>query len=332
MNAQDLKIYIINNNKTEFVLEQLNCTHIKHFRDEIRFGYDDIGSGAIRIKKDTLATKSYSTKNEFQGDIFTLVEKLKEIPFTEAIRWLHNVLNLAYNGTYMPPEQKKDILAHFKLVKPKKYNIEHLKEYDESILNNYISIPNMLWVRDGITPTIQKEFGIGYDIKSNRIVIPHRKWDTGKIVGIIGRTLNQNYQILDIPKYFPLIAYQKSQNLYGLYENYEHIKKLGYVNVFESEKSVLKMASKLDRSAVSLSGHSLSDTQVKILISLNVDIILQMDKDVPIEKVYSMCEMLKGVRNVYYVEDDFNLLKNKESPADAIKKVYTFLWNRKKRY
>ena len=72
-----------------------------------------------------------------------------------------------------------------------------------------------------------------------------------------------------IKKYFITPSYPKSYNLFGLWEHKEDIKRLGYVVVYESEKSVLKRDSLLDYSGVALSGHTISDEQVRILIGLN---------------------------------------------------------------
>lgn len=333
MNPSELKEYIIKNNKIELILEKLECTHIKNYKNEIRFAIHNIKSGSITIKKDTLSVVCYSTHIDLKGDIITLVMQLHNIAFHKALGWLHEVLNLEFNKTYVKKEEPKtDILAIFKNAKRRRSTTkEELTIYHEDLLIDCIQIPYIGWVREGIIPPTQKEFGIGYNVKTNRVIIPHRMWCGSRddYVGLIGRTINPNYELLDIPKYFPLKAYPKSQNLYGLNENYMSIQKAGYVNIFESEKSVLKRHSKCDKTGVSLGGHSLSDEQVKILISLNVDIIIQMDNDVPEDKVLEMCEQFKGIRKVYYVIDKFNLLDKKECAADKPNKVYQFLWNRK---
>ena len=79
-------------------------------------------------------------------------------------------------------------------------------------------------------------------------------------------------------------------NLYGLYENYDSIQKAGYVVVAESEKSVLKRDSFGDGTVVALSGKSISDEQVRILMGLNVEIIIGLDKDVDVNEIRFMCE------------------------------------------
>lgn len=335
MNANDLKKYIIENNKIPEILESLNCTKIKEYPKEYRCSsiFSD-NSSALSIKKDSAYVRSYTPEHEFKGDIFLLVMKIKDISFGKANRELHKILGLKYGGFNKEPT-KKDILSVFKKAKSKTYNnSSEIKIYGNEIHEEYITIPYIEWVREGIMPYTQKEFEIGYSAKTNRIIIPHRYWsgESNEYLGLIGRTLNPNYKILDIPKYFPLISFTKSINLYGLQENYKFIQEAGYVNVFEAEKSVLKRHSLLDKTGVALCCHEISEEQVKILIGLNVDIIIQMDSDIELNFVRGLCEKFYGIRNVYYVINKFNILKEKESPADLPNKAYNFLWKNKVKY
>ena len=61
------------------------------------------------------------------------------------------------------------------------------------------------------------------------------------------------------------------------------------------------------------------------MIGLNVDIIVALDKDIPIEEVRNICSKFYGIRNVSYIWDKWNLLSEKDSPADALNKIYQFL-------
>ena len=181
-------------------------------------------------------------------------------------------------------------------------------------------------------PWSAKKFGLAYSYKRKRVIIPMRYWLTGQLLGINSRTTVDNYKELGIKKFFITPSYQKGLNIYGLYENYDNIQKAGYAIVFESEKSVLKRDSRNDPTGVALSGHTITDEQVRILIGLNVDIIISMDNDIPIEEVRHICEKFYGIRNVYYTWDKWNLLGEKDSIADKPNKIYDFLFKYKVKY
>ena len=339
INAYELKQYIITNDKVKEILEDIGCTNIKSYTKEFRCRspLHDNSSGTS-IKKDSLKVKVYSSDGEIKGDIFTLVMDIKSLTFPKAIKYVHKIFGLKYYGINTKSEdtEKVDILRVFKkaLKKYKDYYDEELKILSEDITKEYEQIPYIEWVKEGILPKTQQIFGIGYSSKSNRVVIPHRYWcgNENDYVGLIGRTLIKNYDMFDIPKYFPLHSYPKSKNLYGLQENYKGIQEAGYVTVFEAEKSTLKRHSKKDYTGVSLFGHELSIEQAKILISLNVDIIIALDKDISLDFVRSVCEMFYGIRNVYYIYDEYGLLNAKESPADKHEKIYKVLFNRRVKY
>lgn len=318
------------------MLESIGCYNIKENNKEYRCATPLCSvASATAIKKQTLSVRSFYAKIEFQGDIFTLVMEIEKISFFESVKKVHKILNIPFKGIEKKEEPKVDLLRVFKKAKVNKtYNVSDLKIYNQDLCDEYIQIPYIEWVREGILPETQRLFGIGYSLKTNRVVVPHRYWcgDKNDYVGLMGRTLNTNYEILDIPKYFPLKAFPKSVNIYGLNENYKHIQQAGYVNVFESEKSTLKRHSRLDKTGVSLGGHEISQEQAKILISLNVDIIIQMDSDIDINFVRGLCEIFYGIRPIYYVYDEWNILANKECAADKPNKVYNFLWNRKIKY
>ena len=130
----------------------------------------------------------------------------------------------------------------------------------------------------------------------------------------------------------PSEPHPKSINLYGLQENYKSIQLAGYVLVYESEKSTLKRHSRKDGTGVSLGSHSLSEDQVKILIGLNVSIIIAYDKDISLRHIRSECEKFYKIRSVYYIYDKHDLLKDKQSPADADNKIFNYLLKYKTQY
>ena len=188
------------------------------------------------------------------------------------------------------------------------------------------------FLREGITPYACKKFNIEYSYRRKRIIIPQKLWSTGEIIGLNARTTIDGYEQFGINKYSFTKGYNKSINIYGLWENYKSIQRKGYCCVFESEKSVLKRYSQFDETAVALSGKFISEEQKRILIGLNVDIILCLDNDVSIEEIYTLCEKFYGIRNVYFVKDFKGILGKKDSPADVCDDLYEELLRNKIKY
>lgn len=336
MNPYELKEYIIENNKIEEILEAIGCSNIKNYSKEYRCSTPlNTKANSTAIKKDNLkvivyASDTSESKEKARDNLFTLIMKIKQIAFPKALREIHKILGLKYINTYKKEEkiEKVDILSVFKKAMNKtnfyQKQIDELKIYNDDLCREFVRLPYIDWVREGILPLTQEKFNIGYSREKNRVVIPHRYWAGEKddYAGVMGRTLNKNYDTLDIPKYFPLKAFPKSMNLYGLQENYEGIQKHRKVIVFESEKSVLKLHSMLLNCAVALGGHELSDEQVKILVSLDVEIIFAMDKDMPEQLSIDMCNKVKKIRKTSYVYDKLNLIKEKDSPCDCGIRVF----------
>ena len=339
MDAKQLKEYIIQNEDCIItILEDLGFHKVVD-----RGGYvtcalpDHNNPSAFSVLKENLYCNSFSTHLEFKGNIFELVQQMKGKTFGQSIYYIHKLLGLKYDYSKNEDDKPKDsILDFFKKykTKPNKRSTKEkeLKFYtDEEVFGMYVRCPYANWIKEGIIARTQEEFGIGYDFGSNRIVIPHRYWKTGEIIGLIGRTL-QSAEICDmfgIPKYFPIIPYKKGCNLYGLWENRQYIEQAKEVIVFEAEKSVLKMSSKGIRNTCCVCCHDLSEEQVKILIGLNVNIVLAYDEDIPLEFMESEAKKFKGLRNVSIVINQYDVLKDKQSPADSTLKIWEALYKRR---
>ncbi|CAG7840053.1 DNA primase [Clostridium haemolyticum] len=335
MLAYELKKYIIEKDKIMNILESIECHGIKTYPKEYRCGLPKhSNTTSVAIKKDTLKVKIFTSDKKINGDIFTLVMEIKKYEFPQAVKYLHEILGLKYifNIQDIKKEEKKDILDVFKKAMQKKHfnnDIDELKIYNEDICREIIQIPYIGWIREGIMPFTQERFNIGYSRDKNRIAIPHRFWcgKENEYVGVMGRTLVKNYDLLDIPKYFPLKAFPKSMNLYGLQENYKYIQKANKIIVFEAEKSVLKAHSFLCRLGVALGGHELCPEQIRILLGLDVEIIFAMDNDMDEQLSINMCNQVKSFRRTSYIYDKWGLLGEKDSPVDKGMKVFKALYN-----
>jgi DNA primase len=208
-------------------------------------------------------------------------------------------------------------------------NTDDIHILDDKLMNDYVPMLHIDWVKEGITERTRKKFGIAYSYRYKRVVIPHKYWMTGELVGFNMRTTIENFEEFGIKKYYLTNGYNKMSNIYGYWENKEEIEKKGYCVLVESEKSVLKRHSLGDGTCLALSGKNLSVNQVRIICSsLNInEIVICMDNDVPTEQVKWMCEQFKNIKKVSYIKDSWGILEEKDSPCDARNKDYQFLFD-----
>ena len=340
MLAKELEEYLSSNpNEIEKILEELGFGKILNRGRYISACVPNFNNASgFSILIENLYCKSFTTHFDFSGHLFDLVQHMKGYTnFGDTMRFIHKILNIPYSYSKKEDDTPKDsILDFFKKykTKPNKRSTKEveLKFYtDEEVFNMYTQCSYAGWLKEGIIAKVQEEFGVGYHFDSRRVVYPHRYYKDGKICGLIGRTIcsDEEIEYFGVPKYFPLIPYPKSKNLYGLWENMEYIKQAKEVIVFEAEKSVLKMRSRGINNCVSVGSHDLSDEQVKILIGLNVNIVLAYDEDVPLEFMESECKKFKGLRSVSIVINQYDILKDKQSPADATLKIWEALYKRR---
>lgn len=339
IDANELKEYIRDNNYIEKILIDLGCHDIKENQTEWRAALPQkTNKTAVCVKKDTLSVAVRSSDINTYGDIFTLVMTLKNLRFGQANKYLHNLLGLKYTFKTTNEVDKVDVLAVFKRVKRQKCLVnEDIPVYDSSCLKEYTNLPYIGWIREGIMPNACKRFNIGYSYDRKRIVIPERKWDgdDDEYIGISGRTTVPNYELFDIPKYTKLSkTYPKGQNIYGLNENYKSIQEAGYVCVYESQKSVLKRYSLNDRTGVAIGNCELTEAQVRILISLNVEIVISLDEGISLDHTRKECEKFYKIRRVSYIYDKWDLIEkgSKDSPADIRNKAFQFLFKHRTMY
>lgn len=334
MDTISLKKYIFENNKIEYILNEIGCRHIQYHSNKEYYScsnYNGDNQNAVNVKNNEyLNVINWTREKEFgdNSDIITLVQYNKSMSFIEAVKYIHKILNLPFEfKKAAQPEKKFDPLAIFRRVanRRKTVNVDDIQVLEDKLLQDYIPMLHIDWAREGITERTREKFGLAYSYKHKRVVIPMRYWLTGELLGFNQRTTVENYEEFNIKKYFITPTYPKHLNLYGLYENYDTIQKAGYVVVAESEKSVLKRDSLCDGTVVALSGKSMSDEQVRILIGLNVEIVIALDKDVDVNEVRHLCDKFKNIRKVSYIYDFMDVLGSKDAPMDARNKDYQFL-------
>lgn len=336
MTISELKEYIYNERKIEYVLEEIGCHNITYHPNKDFYScgnYNGDNKGAINVRNNEyLGVTNWTREKEFgdNSDIITLVQYNKNFSFIEALKYLHKILDIPFEFKKKEDKQKKvnplDIFTRQLRSSRRTINVDDIHVLDDKLLDDFVPMLHIDWYKEGIMPWTRKKFKLAYSYKHKRVVIPMRYWLTGELLGFNQRTTVENYEEFNIKKYFITPTYQKALNLYGLYENYDSIQKAGYVVVAESEKSVLKRDSFGDGTVVALSGKSISDEQVRILMGLNVEIVIGLDKDVDINEVRHMCEKFKNARKVSYIHDFMGILNDKDAPMDACNKDYQFLF------
>ena len=338
MTISELKEYIYSENKIQYILEQLGCHNVRYNDNKEYFSASqpdgDNPMGVCIRNNEYLNYRSFSRGVDYEDnqDLISLVEYIKKINFIDSVKYLHKILDLPFEfkkQTEKPKKKYNPLEVFTKVLRSGRrvINVDNIKVLEDKILNDYVPLLHYSWVKEGITERTRKKFGICYSYRYKRIIIPIRYWATGELVATNARTTVENWEEFNIKKYILTNGYNKQLNLYGLYENYDAIQKAGYVVVYESEKSVLKRSSLLDDTGVALSGHTLSDEQIRILIGLNVEVIIAFDNDISIEETRHACEKFKNIRKVSYIHDFMGLLGSKDSPADARDKDYRFLFD-----
>lgn len=338
MTISELKEYIYSENKIQYILEQLGCHNVRYNDNKEYFSASqpdgDNPMGICIRNNEYLNYRSFSRGVDYEDnqDLISLVEYIKKINFIDSVKYLHKILDLPFEfkkQTEKPKKKYNPLEVFTKVLRSGRrvINVNDIKVLEDKILNDYVPLLHYSWVKEGITERTRKKFGICYSYRYKRIIIPIRYWATGELVATNARTTVENWEEFNIKKYILTNGYNKQLNLYGLYENYDAIQKAGYVVVYESEKSVLKRSSLLDDTGVALSGHTLSDEQIRILIGLNVEVIIAFDNDISIEETRHACEKFKNIRKVSYIHDFMGILGSKDSPADARDKDYRFLFD-----
>lgn len=277
-------------------------------------------------------------------DIFELIIKMEKLRGND-ITLMDAVRKCGIEGDFEIPEDRKEDIKSLEYLKRMKEIVVPqampLKEIDSRALDQYVDNAKYLepWINEGMSLEALRRFGIKYDMVNLAIVIPHKD-KTGKIVGIRGRFMAE-----DAPnKYMPLtyqgmyMAHNLKDNLYGIYENMDVIKKKQTAFIYEGEKSVLLMDSyfgKDNNNSVATCGNKISNEQISLLKELGVhEVVLCYDKDYRTynemlsiqEKYMAIGQKLSNYFRTSIVMDYGLLLDYKDSPIDQGKEVFKELY------
>lgn len=289
---EELKLYLKENpDKIQRILEYYNYHSITINNNEIRcakVGGDNPSGCRIKLN-DNLSATDFTTS--YNGDIIGLIKQHTDLSYKEIINTIKTITNKKVNGHHKKEVGIFDNFFNDIYLPQQEENDEII--YNPSILDQYSKYKwNLRFLKDGILPSSQVKFHIGYDEDSNRITLPWFDID-GSLIGVMGRIDN------DIPtnyKYLPLVAFEKHKHLYGLYQNKECIKKSKEVYLFEAEKSVMQCDSFKVNNTVGLGGNTLSTVQVEKLLKLGVNkFIIALDEGLDIEIIKKNIKTIKSL-------------------------------------
>ena len=318
---KEIKKELLDNpEKLEELLEYFNFYNIHIHQSYISFGRaidSSKKSIVIRLEKNDYLYVSDYARNINQ-DLFTYISEQRLVDFKDIISVVRKILKIDDFSIFRKPQ---GIFGGF-YEKIRKKNEYTCRTYDESILNKYVALANMRFIRDNITIDAQQFFNIRYDVESQGIVIPIYN-QVGELMGVKVRC---NYDVQDGEmKYYYLIPCQMSQTLYGYSQNYNHLVN-NVIYIFESEKSVMQCYSYGIRNCVALGSGSISRKQVQMLLELNPKkIIFMHDVGFDLENILRNINIVKSYSRFSEVElgywDYFDrLYDDKVSASDLGKK------------
>ena len=320
MLASELKETILNNSYTEQILEEIGCHSIVNHGEYITCANKtgDNKQAIVIYLNDNLTCINYTrsmSKEKRTHDIFDLVSYNQEISFPEALKFVCDVIGVDY---YKPQEELPESLQILRMLKD--MNLENgaedntpLKPISEKILSYYLPYPNLMFQKDNIPLSIQKEFEVSYDPFTNYITIPIRD-ELGSLVGVKGRWFGESDGIHS--KYTYIERCNKSRILYGYYQNKDYIKNSSSIYIVESEKAVMQLAGLGIKNVVSTGGKTISKAHVELITRTGCTPILAFDQDVLEEELNSIANMFLDGISVYAIIDKDHILSEKESPSD----------------
>ena len=325
---KEIKKELLDNpEKLEELLKYFNFYNIHIHQSYISFGRaidSSKKSIAIRLEKNDYLYVSDYARNINQ-DLFTYISEQRLVDFKDIISVVRKILKIDDFSIFREPQ---GIFGGF-YEKIRKKNEYTCRTYDESILNKYVALANMRFIRDNITIDAQQFFNIRYDVESQGIVIPIYN-QVGELMGVKVRC---NYDVQDGEmKYYYLIPCQMSQTLYGYSQNYNYLVN-NVIYIFESEKSVMQCYSYGIRNCVALGSGSISRKQVQMLFELNPQkIIFMHDVGFDLENILRNINIVKSYSRFSEVElgywDFFDrLYDNKVSASDLGKKELLRIMN-----
>lgn len=305
------------------LLEEFEFEHITLKRNEIRFARNSEGGQNIRIRlenNDYLNVTDYARSEHC--DIVSYIIKEKHTGFRTVLTAIKKILHLS--DDWRPQNGKREIFGgvYSRIINKTK---PQPKTYPEEILNEYMPVGNMLWLRDGISLETQRFYDVCFDIENNGIVFPWRN-EHGDIIAIKSRYNGMPPE--GISKYYFPIGGNISSSLYNYSQCYQYL----YGNdviIVESEKACMQAYTMGYKNVVGLGSNSLSEDQAKLIIQLQPRrIVMALDEGLEFEQTVKNIKLLKSLAvmrelKIFYWDSAMDIdIPLKASPTDMGKEKF----------
>jgi DNA primase len=255
--------------------------------------------------------------------------KNTEYNFYESVKYVAAIVGYVedFHKVNKRESESWNFLQQFKKQR-KPYDFKENPIYPESILDQFCNIPYKRWIDEGLSYESQKLFSVGIDLQEEKIIVPHRKWDTGELCGVMSRTMCENWKELKIPKWFPMYEFNKNLNLFGYWQNRFDVGIANELILMESEKSPIKGRSYEIKNICSTSGKSIQPEQVRILIRIGKPVVIAYDKNVGEKQLKEEAEKLKYYLPMSVIDSSAcEKLGEKDAPIDKGKELFWQLYN-----
>lgn len=313
---RELKQQLINNPDSIIsTLEHFDFTDVQERKGRIYFcfgyGHDNKTNNISLTDNPNVYVQDY-VRPDLKGDIISYIMKSRNVPFKDVVSVIKKELGIT--GTSFT---KRKVFGGIFNVAKRTASYES-KVHSETILQSYKGL-NTKFLKDNISLSTQEDFGLGFDIDSQRITIPIRN-AYGELIGVKGRC---NYTPKDDePKYLYLVPCAMSTTLFGYSQNYQHLVNAEEIFIFEAEKSVMQAYDFGVKNTVALGSNNLSTTQIKLLYELQPKkIVFMLDKGLDYSQTYnnrdsliSFCKMNEF--EIYMWDWKKSNLPDKSSPTD----------------
>ncbi len=245
------------------------------------------------------------------GNVFSFIMKFKGLNFPEAVKFLGHRVGIQVDSSetgrrgvgktaalreitsraakqfkvnLMSPEGR----GALKYLKERKIPEEAVKDFHlgfapdswDTLLKKLGSAGYNLKLIEETGLIVGKKSGEGYyDRFRNRIIFPIQD-NIGRFIGFGGRILQSNDK--ETPKYINSsenTLFHKGENLYGLFQAEEYIRKQDHVFVVEGYVDVIQMHAQGLKNTVAPLGTALTDVQVALILRYTRNIFLLFDPD-----------------------------------------------------